>query len=86
MSHNTFCLVCRVRFPTNNIINAKLFKTKNNRTILKGFCPVCNNGVARMISNRDLQSGIQGSGVIGAFIDLIPDLKGIGKILRKLKK
>ncbi len=78
MPHNTFCLRCQGGFPTTQMLGAKLFRTRNNRAILKGFCPSCNGGVARMVSNRDLQAGIQGSGLLGSLIGLIPGLKSIG--------
>ena len=61
------------------MLNPQLFRTRNNRPILKGFCPICERGVSRLVSNRDLQQGATGKGLLGSLIGLIPGLKDIGK-------
>ena len=34
----TFCIVCKKDTEHNN---STVFKTKNNRTMLKSICPIC---------------------------------------------
>ena len=48
----TYCLVCKK--DTKNK-NPKVFKTKNERIILKSICSECNNKKSRFISKmKDL--------------------------------
>ena len=81
MPHMTCCLSCKIKFPTEQMLSAKLFKTRNNRAILKGRCPYCNGGVTRMMSNKDIEQGITGSGLLGNLISKIPGLKTVGRII-----
>ena len=53
----TYCTVCKK--DTENK-NPRVFKTKNERLILKSVCSVCNNKKSRFISK------IQGSGLLSS--------------------
>ena len=46
----TYCIVCKK--DTENK-NPKVFKTKNERIILKSICSVCNNKKSRFISKNE---------------------------------
>ena len=46
----TYCIVCKK--DTENK-NPKVFKTKNERLILKSVCSVCNNKKSRFISKNE---------------------------------
>ena len=43
----TYCIVCKKDTENNN---SKVFKTKNNRIMLKSICPICGNNKSRFIS------------------------------------
>ena len=53
----TYCIVCKK--DTENE-NAKVFKTKNGRLMLKSTCSVCNNKKSRFISKN------KGSGLLSS--------------------
>ena len=46
----TYCIVCKKDTGNNN---SKVFKTKNNRIILKSVCPICGNNKSRLISKKN---------------------------------
>ena len=46
----TYCIVCK-KYIENK--NPKVFKTKNERLILKSICSVCNNKKSRFISKNE---------------------------------
>ena len=54
----TYCTVCRK--DTENI-NSNVFKTKNNRIMLKSICPICGKNKSRFISEKN------GSGLLSSF-------------------
>ena len=45
----TYCIVCKKDTENNN---SKVFKTKNNKTMLKAICPICGNNKFRFISTK----------------------------------
>ena len=53
----TYCIVCKK--DTKNK-NPKVFKTRNERLILKSTCSVCNNKKSRFISKNE------GSGLLSS--------------------
>ena len=61
----TYCVVCKK--DTENK-NPKVFKTKNERLILKSVCSVCNNKDSRFKINKDKKSRFisknEGSGLL----------------------
>lgn len=71
MPHLSFCLRCRERFPTSQLLRPELFRTKNNRAAIGGIHRACNGNVVRMLSNRDIEQGMTGKG-------LFSSLKAIG--------
>ena len=45
----TYCIVCKK--DTENK-NSKVFKTKNNRVMLKSICPIWGNNKSRFINKK----------------------------------
>ena len=66
----TYCTVCKK--DTKNK-NPKVFKTKNERLILKSVCSVCNNKKSRFISKNE-ESGLLSSLGIKTPLSKIPGL------------
>ena len=66
----TYCIVCKN--DTENK-NPKVFKTKNERIILKSICSVCNNNKSRFISKNE-GSGLLSSLGIRTPLSKIPEL------------
>ena len=56
----TYCIVCKK--DTENK-NPKVFKTKNEKIILKSICSVCNNKKSRFISKNELSSLLSSLGI-----------------------
>ena len=61
----TYCIVCKK--DTEN----KVFKTKNNRIVLKSTCSVCGNNNSRFISKKN-RSGLLSSLGIKTPLNKIP--------------
>ena len=66
----TYCIVCKK--DTENK-NPKVFKTKNERLILKSTCSVCSNKISRFIS-KNKGSGLLSSLGIRTPLSKIPGL------------
>ena len=66
----TYCIVCKK--DTENK-NPKVYKTKNERLILKSVCSVCNNKKSRCISKNE-GSGLLSSLRIRTLLSKIPGL------------
>ena len=66
----TYCIVCKK--DTENK-NPKVFKTKNERLILKSICSVCNNNKSRFISKNE-GSGLLSSLGIRTLLSKITEL------------
>ena len=66
----TYCMVCKK--DTENK-NPKVFKTKNERLILKSICSVCSNKKSRFISKNE-GSGLLSSLGIRTHLSKIPVL------------
>ena len=66
----TYCIVCKKERENRN---PKVFKTKNERLILKSVCSVCNNKNSRFISNNE-GSGLLSSLGIRTPLSKIPGL------------
>ena len=45
----TYCMVCKKETENKN---PKIFRTKNERLMLKSTCSVCNNEKSRFISKK----------------------------------
>ena len=56
----TYCIVCKK--DTENK-NPKVFKTKNERLILKSICSVCNNKKSRFISKNEVSALLSSLGL-----------------------
>ena len=57
----TYCIACKK--DTENK-NPKVFKTKNERLILKSICSVCNNKKSRFISKHEGSGLLSSLGII----------------------
>ena len=66
----TYCTVCKKETENKN---PKIFKTKNERLILKSICSVCNNKKSRFISKNE-GSGLLSSLGIRTPLSKIPEL------------
>ena len=66
----TYCIVCKKETENEN---PKVFKTKNERLILKSICSVCNNKKSRFISKNE-GSGLLSSLGIRTSLSKIPEL------------
>ena len=66
----TYCMVCKK--DTENK-NPKVFKTKNERLILKSICSLCSNKKSRFISKNE-GSGLLSSLGIRTHLSKIPVL------------
>ena len=55
----SYCVKCRKTTPLQN---AKAVKTKNNKYILKGTCPVCGGKKSTFISRK------KGEGLLGKIL------------------
>ena len=66
----TYCIVCKKETENEN---PKVFKTKNERLILKSICSVCNNKKSRFISKNE-GSGLFSSLGIRTSLSKIPEL------------
>ena len=66
----TYCIVCKK--DTENK-NPKVFKTRNERLILKSVCSVCNNKKSRFISKNE-ESGLLSSLGMKTHLSEIPGL------------
>ena len=66
----TYCIVCKKATENKN---QKVFKTKNERLILKSICSVCNNKKSRFISKNE-GSGLLSSLGIRTPLSQIPGL------------
>ena len=66
----TYCIVCK-KVTENK--NPKVFKTKNERIILKSICSVCNKTISRFISKNE-GSGLLSSLGIRTPLSKIPGL------------
>ena len=64
----TYCIICKK--DTENK-NSKVFKTKNNRIMLKSTCSVCGNNKSRFISKK-IGSGLLSSLGIKTPLNEIP--------------
>ena len=56
----TYCIVCKK--DTENK-NPKVFKTKNEKIILKSICSVCNNKKSRFISKNEWSGLLSSLGI-----------------------
>ena len=56
----TYCIVCKK--DTENK-NPKVFKTKNERLILRSICSVCSNKKSRFISKNEGSSLLSSLGI-----------------------
>ena len=65
----TYCIVCKK--DTENK-NSKVFKTKNNRIMLKSTYSVCGNNKSRFISKKKNGSGLLSSLGIKTPLNKIP--------------
>ena len=66
----TYCMVCKKDKENKN---PKVFKTKNERLILKSICSVCSNKKSRFISKNE-GSGLLSSLGIRTHLSKIPVL------------
>ena len=64
----TYCIVCKKDTENNK---SKVFKTKNNRIMLKSTCPICENSKSRFISKKN-GSGLLYSLGIKTLLNKIP--------------
>ena len=69
----TFCLKCKK--DTDNI-DPKMFKTKNNRLLMKSKCSVCKNKKSRFIKEQDAKGLLSNVG-IRTPLSKIPLLNGL---------
>ena len=67
----TYCIVCKKDAENNNF---KVFKTKNNRIMLKSTCPICGNNKPRFICKKN-GSGLLSSLEIKTPLNNIPLFK-----------
>ena len=69
----TYCLKCKK--DTDNI-DPKMFKTKNNRLLMKSKCSVCKNKKSRFIKEQDAKGLLSNVG-IRTPLSKIPLLNGL---------
>jgi hypothetical protein len=77
---NSYCVKCKKQTPFDG--KPQLFRTKNNRLLLKGPCVECNKTKTTFISK------MQGEGLLGSLfklpgnkIPVLGDIPLIGKVL-----
>ena len=56
----TYCLKCKK--DTDNI-DPKMFKTKNNRLLMRSKCSVCNNKKSQFIKEQDAKGLLSNLGI-----------------------
>lgn len=66
-NHNIHCMSCQRKTDNHE---TKLYRTKNNRPILKAKCSQCGGGKTKFVSKPDFQSGQMGQGILGNLLKL----------------
>ena len=76
----SYCVKCKKNTPFDGQL--QLFKTKNNRLLLKGLCKICGKQKSRFVSKKE------GEGLLGKLfklpggkIPVLGDIPLIGKLL-----
>ena len=67
---NTYCVKCKT--DTENI-DLKMFRTKNNRLIMKSKCPVCRIKKSRFVKEQEAKCLLSNLG-IRTLLSKIPSL------------